>query len=113
MVLGPRRTRSNYSLNIRCHGKTVREVMLSRKLRVLIPALLLLGAQQAQQHHRILIAVAALLLEKYNRINGVINAVNPRFVRTNLRTVDFEDHELYQMRITDRTHIRKLLQYHI
>ena len=44
----------------------------------------------------------------YERINGFVTLTHPKFRRTNLRLCNFNDDELYDMRITDRNNFVKL-----
>jgi hypothetical protein len=108
MVVGPRRNRSAYSINLRCYGKTAKDRYISRHILQILPALINVANQGGADEDFFEEAAIALLLI-YVNINGVVELHNPVFQRTNLRTGHFDAYELYQMRITDPGHIPILL----
>ena len=110
MVAGPRRCRSNYSVNLRWHGKTAKERYLSKRLRQLIPILLLLAQRRGMRAVALNNNMVIIFLLRYLHVNRRVNLHNPLFIRTNLRTNDFDGHSLYEMRITDRGHVPLILQ---
>ena len=108
MVKGPRRSRSNYSVNLRCHGKTLKERSDSEKFKKLfIISLGIYFYVNPDNPNGLNIPLFCAL--NYARINPYLELHNPVFVRRHRTADTFNDYELYEMRITDRNHVPKLL----
>ena len=109
MVAGKRRNRRDYSILLRCYGKTVRERFEERKCRKFAVVALILH-DRGLRIDQTLFDVAIIALTRAVHISRGIEIHNPIFQRTNLRLQDFEDWELYDMRITERINFVKIFR---
>jgi hypothetical protein len=106
---GFRRSRSGYPLQARCYGKTSRDRRETYRLRSLITTV---GPNLGMLPAPIRPAMAMylhLLIRQYRRINGWISIPEFRFFNRHRFAHTFSDGDLYNMRITDRNHIPKLI----
>ena len=106
MVVGRRRRRRDYSLNIRYHGYACRELFVAQRYRRYAGVLMQLYTQRPSTQLRIMILICFMGVR---RVTGVRIAINPTFIRTNRFLINFSDHQLYHIRITNRNHIPRLL----
>ena len=107
MVVGRRRRRRDYSLNIRYHGYACRELFVAQRYRRYAGILMQLYTQRPSTQLRIMILICFMGVR---RVTGVRIAINPTFIRTNRFLINFSDHQLYHIRIiTNRNHIPRLL----
>ena len=126
MVNGPRRLRTNYSLNSRHHGVSMKDIRQARqferasvvlmfryrltltpRLRRIIIAFLMFRYRQTPTPRLRRIIVALLLFVR--DVFGDRLVTNPVFIRRPRMLVDYSDSQLYHMRILRRAHIPRLI----
>ena len=109
MVNGPRRNRSAYSLNQRHFGKT----SLERNAQYTIVEIVTRIAARlhlVQMHNRQRVfQVIQGLIQQYRHIDRFIIIPIQVFLNRHRNLATWNDNDLYDMRITDRGHIAKLL----
>ena len=106
MVNGPRRFRTNYSLNSRHNGVSMRDLRQGRRARRLAVLMMVQYRQRPAVQLRNFIHVLILYVRN---IFGNRLVTNPVFVRRSMMLVDYSDSQLYHMRILRRCHIPRLL----
>ena len=78
MVVGRRRRRSDYPLNIRYHGYTCRELYVAQRYRRYAGILMQLYTQRPSRQLRFMILFCFMGVR---RVTGVRIAINPTFIR--------------------------------
>ena len=110
MVLGVRRSQSAYSLNKRHYGKTYKDRMDSKRLRRIFGIVVnALQIPQMPLQRNIIVGYALLIRQRIHTIDGIIDTFNPIFVNKHRNLNSFSNDELYDMWITDRNHVRRMI----
>ena len=106
MVNGPRRFRTNYSLNSRHNGASMKDVRQARQFER--ASLVLMFRYQRNPNLRLRRIIVALLLFVRD-VFGDRLVTNPVLVRRPRMLVDYSDSQLYHMRILRRAHVPRLI----
>lgn len=109
MVASPRRSRREYSLNVRSQGFTLRQNKLAENAKKLFIILSLLRRQQNGLLQRLLGAnnnlqrLATLALTYVVRVRGFVIVQNPRFTRSPQLLADYSDYACAYLLACGRT----------
>ena len=107
MVNGPRRARRLYSVNLRHHGKTLKNIVQSKKMVLLIDVMVARVADDFDDDMNNLLLLVILL---YQKINGVVRVDSIRFAPQHITAEALGPEALYALRITSIANFYRL--YH-
>ena len=111
MVYGLRRRRKYYSVNSRYEGLTLKRIETVKKVKKLCVIAMILEEEAKLTFIRDAMAedLVILCLTFIEHEIGTVLVENPKFRRSVQLLTDYTDFELYNMRITDRDHIPRIL----